>query len=281
MHNLIIHLPFFARDWQTILRDGLDSRRVLVVALASALGLGLHNHDIMRDLFGDDVGGLLGNGVTIGAVVAIGMTLVLEATGTRRSRLETTMDMDSLPAIDEFLTGLAARLGWNETSTLRLRAAGEETLASLQMQVDDDEGSEHPRLIINARPQGTIVELEFVATTRQENVEDQLAYLSDEVSVQTFDDLSLRLLRHYSAAVRHQKFHGVDIVTVQVTDSAGCRTLAGGSAGYWDWLAPWRGLCCALFGGRCYYGIRIIPGSQGCAAMPGPSSGRVSRPRWP
>ena len=210
----------FVSGWQTILRDGLDSRRVLVVALASALGLGLHNHDIMRDLSGDDVGGLLGNGVTIGAVVAIGMTLVLEATGTRRSRLETTMDMDSLPAIDEFLTGLAARLGWNETSTLRLRAAGEETLASLQMQVDDDEGSEHPRLIINARPQGTIVELEFVATTRQENVEDQLAYLSDEVSVQTFDDLSLRLLRHHSAAVRHQKFHGVDIVTVQVTGSA-------------------------------------------------------------
>ena len=98
---------------------------------------------------------------------------------------------------------------------LRLRAAGEETLASLQIQVDDDEGSGNPRLILNARPQRTMVELEFVATTRQENVEDQLAYLSDEASVQTFDDLSLRLLRHYSAAVRHQKFHGVDIVTIQ------------------------------------------------------------------
>ena len=130
------------------------------------------------------------------------------------------MEMASQPAIDEFLTGLAARQGWNETSTLRLRAAGEETLASLQMQVDHDEGSGNPRLIINARPQGTMVELEFVAATRQENVEDQLAYLSDEVSVQTFDDLSLRLLRHHSAAVRHQKFHGVDIVTVQVTGSA-------------------------------------------------------------
>ena len=210
----------FVSGWQTILRDGLDSRRVLVVALASALGLGLHNHDIMRDLFGDDVGGLVGNGVTIGAVVAIGMTLVLEATGSRRSRLETTMDMESLPAIDEFLTGLAARLGWNETSVLRLRAAGEETLASLQMQEDFDEDSGPPRLIINARPHGTMVELEFIATTRQENVEDQLAYLNDEPSIQTFDDLSLRLLRHHSAAVRHQKFHGVDIVTVQVTGSA-------------------------------------------------------------
>ena len=210
----------FVSGWQTILRDGLDPKRVLVVALASALGLGLHNHSIMQDLFGDELGGLLGNGVTIGAVVAIGMTLLLEAISLRRSRLEVTLDMASLPAIDEFLTGLAASLAWNETSTLRLCSAGEETLASLLTQEDYSEGSEHPRLIIGARPQGTMVELEFVATTRQENVEDQLACLADESLVPTADDLSLRLLRHHTSAVRHQKFHGVDIVTIQVEGSA-------------------------------------------------------------
>ena len=65
-----------------------------------------------------------------------------------------------------------------------------------------------------------MVELEFVATTRQENVEDQLAYLTDEPPLPAADDLSLRLLRHHASAVRHQKFHGVDIVTVQVEGSA-------------------------------------------------------------
>ncbi len=210
----------FVSGWQTILRDGLDPKRVLVVALTSALGLGLHNHSIMQDLFGDEMGGLLDYGVTIGAVVAIGMTLLLEAVNRHRSRLEATLDIASLPAIDAFLTRVATRLGWNETSTLRLRAAGEEALASLQMQEDYAKESEPPRLIIDARPQGTMVELEFVATTRQENVEDQLAYLADEASIPTFDQLSLRLLRHHAAAVRHQKFHGVDIVTVQVEGSA-------------------------------------------------------------
>ena len=209
----------FVSGWQTILRDGLDPRRVLVVALASALGLGLHNHPIVGDVFGDELGALLGNGVTIGAVVAIGMTLLLEAISTRRSRIEVTLDMDSFPAIDQFLTQLATRLAWNEASSLRLRAAGEETLASLQAREDESDGSEHPRLIINARPQGTTVELEFVTTTRQENVDDLLAYLTDEASMPTADDLSLRLLRYHSSAVRHQKFHGVDIVTVQVEGS--------------------------------------------------------------
>ncbi len=210
----------FVSGWQTILRDGLDPRRVLVVALASALGLGLHNHPVMSDLFGDELGGLLGNGVTIGAVVAIGMTFLLEAINMRRSRLEVTLDMASLPAIDEFLTGLATKLAWNEASTLRLRAAGEETLASLMDREDEADGSERARLIVNARPEVTMVELEFVATTRTENVEDQLAYLTDEAHIAAFDDLSLRLLRSYASNVRHQKFHGVDIVTVQVEGNA-------------------------------------------------------------
>ncbi len=210
----------FVSGLQTVIRDGLDPKRVLVVALASALGLGLHGHPIMRDLFGDEVGRLLGSGVTIGAVVAIGMTLLLEEVGSRRSRLEATLEMASLPAIDEFLTRLTTRLGWSETSTLRLRAAGEETLATLLSQEGDADGSGPPRLIINARPQETMVELEFVATTRQENVEDQLAYLTNEAAAPTADDLSLRLLRHYASGVRHQKFHGVDIVTVQVEGGA-------------------------------------------------------------
>ena len=209
----------FVSGCQTVLRDGMDSRRMLVVALASALGLGLHGHPLSRDLFGDEYGELLGNGVTIGAIAAIGMTLVIEAMSTRRSRLEVTLDSASIPMIDEFLARLASKLGWNEASTLRLRSASEETLASLLSQEVSAEASVSPRLSISARPQGTMVELEFVATTRQENIEDQLAFLADEVAVPSVDDLSLRLLRFHASAVRHQKFHGVDIVTVQVEGS--------------------------------------------------------------
>ena len=217
----------FVSGWQTILRDGLDPRRMLVVALASALGLGLHGHPIARDLFGDELGALLGNGVTIGAVVAIGMTFLLEATGTRRSRLDATLDMASLPAIDTFLTQLASRLGWSEASALRLRSAGEETLASLLTIEDEDAAAdasdddrERPRLLVIARPQGATVELEFIATTRQENIEDQLDFLAEEAPEPNVDALSLQLLRHHASAVSHQKFHGVDIVTVHVDGGA-------------------------------------------------------------
>ena len=210
----------FVSGWQTIFRDGLDPRRMLIVALASALGLGLHGHPIATDLFGDDLGGLLGSGFTIGALVALAMTFLLEALGTRRSRLEAVLDMASLPDIDKFLARLAAGLGWSEAATMRLRSAGEETLATLLAQEDDAGDAGRPRLIVNARPQAGMVELEFIATTRHENIEDQLTFLNDEAAVPSLDDLSLRLLRFHASAVRHQKFHGVDIVTVQVEGGA-------------------------------------------------------------
>ena len=212
---------FFVVGVQTIIRGGLDPRRGLIVALSIALGLGLHEHSVIRDLLGDELGALLGNGVMIGAVVAIGMTLLLEAMNSKASRLEVTLDMASLAAIDEFLARLAAQIGWNEASALRLRSASEETLASLLPEDEDEaESSDAPRLIVVARPQRGVVELEFVATTRRENLEDQMTYLTDEAAMPTVNELSLRLLRHYASNVRHQKFHGVDIVTVQVEGSA-------------------------------------------------------------
>ena len=210
----------FVSGMQTILREGLNQKRVLIVAIAGGMGIGLHNHPIMVDLFGNVMGNLLGNGATISAIVAIGLTFVLESLGSRLSRLEVTLQTSSLPAIDEFLTGLASELGWSEASTARLRAAGEEALASLQALGDSSESATPPRLIIKARPQGRAVELEFVATTRQENIEDQLAYLTDEGAIPTTEDLPLRLLRYHSSAVRHERFFGVDIVTVLVEGGA-------------------------------------------------------------
>lgn len=209
----------FVSGCQSIFRDGLDPRRAVVVAVSCALGLGLNGHPLTRDLFGEELGGLLGSGVTVGAVVAIVMTFLLETMRTRSSRLDVTLHIDSLPAIDEFLSQLASRMKWDDASSLRLRSVGEETLAVLMTQGEGVEGADNPRLVIVARPQDGMVEMDFVATTRQENIEDQMAFLTDEAAVPSFDDLSLRLLGYYASAVRHQKFHGVDIVTVQVEGS--------------------------------------------------------------
>ena len=47
-------------------------------------------------------------------------------------------------------------------------------------------------------------------------MEDSLSYLGELPSIPDENEVSFRLLRHYASSVQHQKYHGVDIITVSV-----------------------------------------------------------------
>ena len=73
-----------------------------------------------------------------------------------------------------------------------------------------------------ARPDGNAVELEFFAKFDGGNLQDHLAYLDEEEPDE--DDTSLWLLRHYAESVRHQKYNGIDVVKVRVSEGAPTRS---------------------------------------------------------
>ena len=73
--------------------------------------------------------------------------------------------------------------------------------------------------MVAARPEDHAAELEFVTSLEGENVEDHLAYLSELPPVPVEREVSFRLLLHYASSVSHQKYHGVDIVTVRVEET--------------------------------------------------------------
>ena len=73
-----------------------------------------------------------------------------------------------------------------------------------------------------ARHSGTVVEMEFLAVFDEQNLEDRLAHLGEEsqsAAGMEEGEISLRLLKHYASSVHHQKFHGLDVVTVQVRET--------------------------------------------------------------
>ena len=146
------------------------------------------------------------------------MTSFMELTSPRRRRLQVPLDISALPKIDEFLSKLASGIGWNDDSTHRLRLVGEEVLSSL-LQQDEDEADGSRWLTIVARPAGTMVELELLATVAEGNIEDRLADLSVGTEVAEERDISFQILRHYSSSVRHRKYHSIDVVTIQVEGS--------------------------------------------------------------
>ena len=97
----------------------------------------------------------------------------------------------------------------------------EETLASLSSEEGDElEWDRVRRLVVTAPRDSGGVELEFVSASEGENLEDRLSYLGETPDIQDGREISFRLLRHYASSVRHQKYHGVDIVTVNVAGSS-------------------------------------------------------------
>ena len=161
---------------------------------------------------------ILGNGPTAGIVVMIvSLTTLLELTSPRSRKLEVTLGTSSLPKIDAFLQDFAAGIGWNEASSAnRLRACGEESLLSLLP--SENGGSEaSTRLIVLVRSQDDIVAMDLLTLSAEDrNIEDRLAYMSEEAEVHDDRELSFRLLRLYASSVHHRKYYGADVVTVKV-----------------------------------------------------------------
>ena len=206
----------FFEGIRTVSRSGLGHQDALVVGLSFSIGVGLQHQNIFEGILRSPWDALLGNGITIGAAVAIGLTVLLDLTGARSRRLETRLDISNLPQVDAFLQEIAAKLGWGTAAADRLRSAGEETLSSLLQPGNEYPVDGTPRLLIVARPDANAVDLEFLAVFAEENLEDRLAHLDEQTETSDDREVSFRLLRHYASAVRHQKYHGLDIVTVRV-----------------------------------------------------------------
>ena len=235
----------FVVGMKVVLHDELDYRTGLVVGVSFWAGVGFQNGAVFPEYFAEFAGGLLQNGMTAGGLVAILMTLFVELTAPRPSRIEVEFGVDALPKIREFLAGFASRGGWDKAMADRLDAAGEETLLTLMRQDEADEGRERAdegreradegreradegreragegrerrRLRLTARKEGGGALLEFIAAAGTDNIQDRIALLgTGPTDVPDERELSLRLLRHIASRVHHQQYHDTDIVTVHV-----------------------------------------------------------------
>ena len=210
----------FVQGMSIVVRDGIDGRKAAIVGLSLWLGVGFQNQLIFPELLSGTLETLLSNGMTTGSVCVIALTALTELTSSRSKHLNVNLSMSALTPLDDFLHTFATKSGWNAASAGRLRSVGEETLSSLMSQ-NAEEAEPGGRLIVRVRRVDGSIEVEFMATSEGENLEDRLAYLSEQSELQDEQDISFRLLRHYASSVQHRKYHDIDIVTVRVAELGG------------------------------------------------------------
>lgn len=203
----------FVEGLKTVAGDGLDQQKTLILGLAFWVGIGFEYKFVFPDLLDGSLGTILGNGMVVGGLVAIILVQFIGLSG-RRRRARFELSPSVVPQLDEFLEAFASRIGWGQAATDRLRSAGEEALASLLQ--DEAAASDGRRLVVGVDLRDGVAEMEFSAVLGDENLEDRLAYLPEEPEIEDEREISFRLLRHYASSVRHQKYHDIDVITVQV-----------------------------------------------------------------
>jgi len=212
---LVLLAILFALGMRIVVKDGLDYRKSVVVGVAFWLGVGFQNQQIFADGLGEFAASILGNGMTAGGLAAILMVLLMQLAEPRRRTLKTTLTAKSLPGMDSFLREFAEDKRWDDEAANRLRAAGEEVILSL---LPAEEESEDPpkHLFFVLSGDRNAAEMELIASSTEQNLEDRLALLGHWADEGGEAHISLKLLQHYASSVRHQQYHGTDIVTVRV-----------------------------------------------------------------
>ena len=201
-----------------VIQDGIDYRKGMVVGISFLVGVGFQSGMIFPEYVSEFAGGLLRNGMNAGGLTAILLTLFLELTRPRRSRIEMAFDISALSEIRDFLGAFASRNGWDTAMAGRLDAVAEETLLALIPQNNAEEERGARRLRLTAYKEEEDAALEFVVSSGEENLQDQIALLSEHMDEAPSErNVSLRLLRHLASSVRHQKYRETDIVTVRVS----------------------------------------------------------------
>ncbi len=213
----VILAMLFIVGMKLVFRDGLDFRKSIITGVSLWIGIGFQFELIFPDLLTGSGfwGTLLRNGMTVGGLVAIALTLMWEILGSRRRRIQTKLAIESLPELTEFLSAAARRWNWSEESVIRLQQVNEELLLTL-IDSNEEATAEERRLQVSVRHDAGQIALEYVAAADEENIEDRAMFVHDAATDDASTDLSIKLLHFLAAEIRHQKYFDMDIVNIHV-----------------------------------------------------------------
>ena len=217
----------FVDGARTIILNEPNREKVVAGGICFWIGAAFQFGLITLPDVGPVLGGLFKSGITTGGFAAIVMILYLELTNPRRMRFQSRLNVESLPELNEFIGKFAAKRKWDIAMKDRLSAVAEETLLTLapldlkgERQPEEAESVDEieRRLVVVASSEGGSADLEFIAGPSGDlNIEDRIRQLQQHDADSFMEnETSLRLLRAYASSVKHQQFHGTDIVTVRV-----------------------------------------------------------------
>ncbi|MCY3629458.1 MAG: purine/pyrimidine permease [Bacteroidota bacterium] len=208
----------FVLGMKIVIQDGINYRSGLICGISFWIGSGLQNRAIYPEFFDGMAAGTFENGMVSGGLIAILLTILSELTFKARKRIQTSLSVDALPELQAFIRKFSKSHSWSSGFTIRVEGAVEEALLILCSQTDPDKKDGVLQLMIKGESDRAT--LEFVAADSTENLQDRIALMGSDISSVNLErDISLRMLKHLTTSVRHERYHGTEIIVLEVHKS--------------------------------------------------------------
>ena len=94
---MIVMGMLFVEGVRTVLQDGFSQQKAFIVGISLSIGVGLQAQNILADPLGPTWGVAFGNSVVVSILAAVLMSGITQLTGHRSRRLQTELDIASLP----------------------------------------------------------------------------------------------------------------------------------------------------------------------------------------
>ncbi len=215
----------FMLGMKIVVQSGIDYRNGLICGISFWIGSGLQSGAIFPDFVSSIAAGTFENGMVGGGLVAILLTLVSEFAFKTRKRMVVDLEIDSLPEINSFVQKFSKAHSWSSDFTIQVEGAAEEALLILCNQTETAEEKGLLQLMIKAESEQAV--LEFIAADSKENLQDRIALMGSDFSAPDLErEVSLRMLKHLTTSVQHERYHGTDIITLEVRKSTSNRHAA-------------------------------------------------------
>ncbi|MCY4232358.1 MAG: purine/pyrimidine permease [Bacteroidetes bacterium] len=216
---IVLVAMLFILGMKIVLQDGLNYKTGLICGISFWVGVGIQNGDIFPGFFNEFAAGAFKNGMVSGGLIAIALTLISDFSFRGRQRIQTKLDISVFDELRGFIDNFSKKFSWSGDFTLRVEAAVEEALLILcdESKEDNKEGA----LQLSIKNEPSQATLEFYAGDSKENLEDRIALLGTDISTPDIErDFSVRMLKHLTTSVRHERYHGTEILILKVQKSS-------------------------------------------------------------
>ena len=208
---IVLVVLLFMHGVAVVTEDGLTLDKSMVIGLSLWLGIGFQDKVIFQGHLPEWAVVLLGNGMTAGSLVALGLTALLGLKAGRRRRLRVPLAMSSLPDCIAFARKVSADAGWTRATRDRLELAIEETLVLLVERAQRTT-SASPSLALDIRAPDDVLVCEFQSGALDGNLSE---HQKDNTQTPE-DDLGFRILNAMVEDLRHEQYHERDFVAWQM-----------------------------------------------------------------